>query len=93
MNCDEAALQVDVRGFDVEALSLQCLGDVGRGDGAVEVAELVGAAFERDGPLDDGEAAIELGIEPGEMMPLGLRRKWSGPHTLSVAAFGRKPPD
>ena len=35
-------------GIDVEALGLQRLGDVGRGDRAEQVALLVGPAFERD---------------------------------------------
>jgi hypothetical protein len=38
-----------------------------------------GAAFQRDGPVNHGEAAIEFRREPGKMMALKLRgqRNWS----------------
>jgi hypothetical protein len=51
-----------------------------------------GATFKRDGPLDNGETAIELGVEPGKMMPLRLRRERRGLHGASVTIFGKKLP-
>src|SRR5438034_4615813 len=54
-----------------------------------DIQPALGAALERDGPMNDSEPAIEFGRQPGEMVPIGLRGQRNWLHGMRLVRLGK----